>query len=158
MESWEVGQAFRKDRKVRSGQAFKTDKQQLVSKHTLLLSILAFKLNFHFFLNICPKSVCVGGSTRAYASGRSCISGVIHFKCNAWSRCDQQPTQSPNLELYKNCIKLIHIWYERSANNTIIKKVNSCLRFMYVKANYLSSESRSMALIPCHFDYSCSYL
>jgi len=43
--------------------------------------------------------------------------------------------------------------------NTIIKQVNSRLRFMYGKANCLSSETRStlsMALIPCHFDYSCS--
>ena len=43
--------------------------------------------------------------------------------------------------------------------NDIIKKVNSRLRFMYRKAKCLSSETRktlSMALIQCHFDYSCS--
>ena len=43
--------------------------------------------------------------------------------------------------------------------NGIIKKVNSRLRFMYRKANCLSAETRktlSMALIQCHFDYSCS--
>ena len=47
---------------------------------------------------------------------------------------------------------------EKTANS-IIKKVNSRLRFMYRKANCLSAETRktlSMALIQCHFDYSCS--
>ena len=43
--------------------------------------------------------------------------------------------------------------------NSIIKKINSRLRFMYRKANCLSVATRktlSMALIQCHFDYSCS--
>lgn len=47
---------------------------------------------------------------------------------------------------------------EKTANS-IIKKVNFCLKFMYRKANCLSTETRkilSMALIQCHFDYSCS--
>lgn len=46
-----------------------------------------------------------------------------------------------------------------STVNSIIKKVNSRLKFMYRKANCLSKETRnilSMALIQCHFDYSCS--
>ena len=46
-----------------------------------------------------------------------------------------------------------------STVNSIIKKVNSRLKFMYRKANCLSRETRktlSMALIQCHFDYSCS--
>jgi hypothetical protein len=46
---------------------------------------------------------------------------------------------------------------ERTANS-IIAKVNSCFRFMYVKANCMSAETRrtlSLALIQCHFDYSC---
>ena len=46
--------------------------------------------------------------------------------------------------------------------NNIIKKVNSRLKFlywMYRQANCLSETSRktlSMALVQCHFDYSCS--
>lgn len=43
--------------------------------------------------------------------------------------------------------------------NSIIKKVNSRLKFMYRKANCLSTETRktlTTALIQCHFDYSCS--
>lgn len=43
--------------------------------------------------------------------------------------------------------------------NSIIKKVNSRLKFMYRKARCLSTETRktlTTALIQCHFDYSCS--
>ena len=43
--------------------------------------------------------------------------------------------------------------------NSIIKKVNSRLKFMYRKAQCLSTDTRktlSSALIQCHFDYSCS--
>ena len=43
--------------------------------------------------------------------------------------------------------------------NSIIKKVNSRLKFMYRKASCLSTETRktlTTALIQCHFDYSCS--
>lgn len=43
--------------------------------------------------------------------------------------------------------------------NSIIKKVNARLKFMYRKANCLSLETRKIlttALIQCHFDYSCS--
>ena len=48
---------------------------------------------------------------------------------------------------------------EKKTANSITKKVNSRLKFMYRKANCLSTETRktlSMALIQCHFDYSCS--
>ena len=64
----------------------------------------------------------------------------------------------------QNSIKYLGIDIDQNLSgeitvNNIIKKVNSRLRFMYRKAKCLSSETRktlSMALIQCHFDYSCS--
>jgi len=44
--------------------------------------------------------------------------------------------------------------------NSVIQKINSRLKFLYRKRNFLNEHTKNIlvsSLIQCHFDYACSF-